>query len=96
MERPKTLDIVFKELRLYLRRLKFKIFFFCSTEVWALRWLGRCSTTLSTLLALFALVIFKIRLHISVPDCLDYNPPIYASCVAGMTGMYHHAQLFIG
>jgi hypothetical protein len=23
----------------------------------------------------------------------DHNPPIYASCVAGMTNAYHHAQL---
>jgi hypothetical protein len=27
---------------------------------------------------------------------LDYDPLIYVSCVAGMTGMYYNIQLFIG
>jgi hypothetical protein len=27
---------------------------------------------------------------------LVYNPPVYASQVARMTGMWHHTQLFIG
>jgi hypothetical protein len=27
---------------------------------------------------------------------LDHDPPIYASCVAGMTGAHNHVHLFIG
>jgi hypothetical protein len=27
---------------------------------------------------------------------LDLDPPIHTFCIAGMTGVYHHAQLFIG
>jgi hypothetical protein len=26
------------------------------------------------------------------PGCLDHDPPICASCIAGMIGMHHHAQ----
>jgi hypothetical protein len=25
----------------------------------------------------------------------DCDPPTYASCIAGMTGMYHHARLVL-
>jgi hypothetical protein len=27
---------------------------------------------------------------------LDHDPPIYNSCVAGMTGKHYHTQLFTG
>jgi hypothetical protein len=30
-----------------------------------------------------------------VPNSLDHDPFIYASHIAGMTGMYHHTQLFL-
>jgi hypothetical protein len=46
-------------------------------------------------LLVLVLVIFLIGSHM-YPTGLDHNPPIYASHVAGMTGMYHHTQLFIG
>jgi hypothetical protein len=43
--------------------------------------------------ALFDFVIFLIGSYVFVQAHLDCNPPIYASCVAGMTGSYHHTQL---
>jgi hypothetical protein len=46
--------------------------------------------------AFFALVIFRVGSHIYVWASLDYGYPIHSSCIAGMTGMYHHTQLFIG
>jgi hypothetical protein len=44
--------------------------------------------------ALFALVIFSTRIQAWAG--LDPNRPIYTSYIAEMTGMYHHAHLFIG
>jgi hypothetical protein len=43
---------------------------------------------------LFALVIFQIRSHF-FPRLAwtDWDPPIYISCVAGMTRIEHHTQL---
>jgi hypothetical protein len=43
---------------------------------------------------LFTLVIFQIRSCIYAQIGLDYDPPIYASHVAGVTSMHRHAQLF--
>jgi hypothetical protein len=45
---------------------------------------------------LFALGICWIGSHIYALASLDCNPPIYASCVFGMTGMHHHIQFIIG
>jgi hypothetical protein len=42
--------------------------------------------------ALFALVIFPTVSHVYALASLDLDPPIYASCLPGMTGMYHHSQ----
>jgi hypothetical protein len=41
------------------------------------------------------LVIFQTGSHFYAWVGLDHNPPIYVSCVAGMTGMHHHAPLLI-
>jgi hypothetical protein len=46
--------------------------------------------------AFFALGIFRIGSQLYYCDGLDDDSPIYASCIAGMTGMHHHAQLVIG
>jgi hypothetical protein len=40
-------------------------------------------------------VIFWIVSCIYAQACLDCDLPIYASHVAGMTGMYHHTQLLL-
>jgi hypothetical protein len=45
---------------------------------------------------LFALGIFQIESRVYVWAGLDWDPPIYATCVAGVTGMNHFAQLFTG
>jgi hypothetical protein len=42
--------------------------------------------------ALCALVIFPIGSHIYAKTCLNDNPTINASYVAGMAVMHHHAQ----
>jgi hypothetical protein len=43
----------------------------------------------------FCFTYFSYRaLHYALVG-LDYNPPIWVSHVAGMTGMYHHAQLLL-
>jgi hypothetical protein len=39
--------------------------------------------------------IFEILGLLFVQASVDHDPPIYASCVAGMTGAYHHAQLSV-
>jgi hypothetical protein len=56
----------------------------------ALCLLGGCSAT-------FALVIFEIFGYFCglVLASLDHSLPICASRIAGITGMYHHTQLFI-
>jgi hypothetical protein len=43
-------------------------------------------------LTLFALVIFLIGSHVYAWDGLDHNP-IYTSHTAGVTDVWHHAQL---
>jgi hypothetical protein len=45
---------------------------------------------------LFALVIFLIGSHFMPVPAGLWEPPIYASQVAGMTGVHHHTQFFIG
>jgi hypothetical protein len=47
------------------------------------------------LLALFAFVIFQIGSHIFAWVSLGIDPPIYATHVAEMTGVYHHTQLSV-
>jgi hypothetical protein len=44
----------------------------------------------------FALVIFEIGSRVYAQAGLDHNPPIYASRIAEMTSMHHHAAHFIG
>jgi hypothetical protein len=44
---------------------------------------------------LFALIIFLPRSHIYAPNDLDHDLPIYASHVAGITAVYHRAQLLL-
>jgi hypothetical protein len=41
----------------------------------------------------FALSIFQIGFHVYAWVGLDCNPPLYASRLARMTDMHHHAQL---
>jgi hypothetical protein len=43
----------------------------------------------------FALVIFEIESFFLPWAALDHDPPINASCVAGMTGTCHHAQFLL-
>jgi hypothetical protein len=54
--------------------------------------LGRCCATYAVP-SPFALVIFGIGAHAFAQASLQHGPPIYASCVAGMTGLLHGAQL---
>jgi hypothetical protein len=42
--------------------------------------------------ALFALVNFEIGSCANAQAGLDWDPSIYASCGAGMTGVSHHTQ----
>jgi hypothetical protein len=65
-------------------------------ELRAFHLLDRCSTTSTMPLALFSLVIFEIGSHFYAQEGLDCDLPIYASYIARLTGMCHHAQLFIG
>jgi hypothetical protein len=44
---------------------------------------------------LFALAIFPIGFHDYAQASLDHNLTIYASHVAGMTGMHYHTQLLL-
>jgi hypothetical protein len=44
--------------------------------------------------AFFALVIFQVGSCVFARAGLDHDPPTYVSCVTGMTGIHHHAQLF--
>jgi hypothetical protein len=43
----------------------------------------------------FALIIFQIGSGVYVWAGLQSSPTIYASLMAGMTGVYHHAQLLL-
>jgi hypothetical protein len=54
------------------------------------------SATWTMFPTLFTLVIFDMKSHVYAQAGLYCHPPIYTSCVAGMTGTSHHAQLFIG
>jgi hypothetical protein len=45
--------------------------------------------------SLFTFIIFLIGSHFDVWAGLDHDSPIYASCIAGMTDMYHHTHCFI-
>jgi hypothetical protein len=53
-------------------------------------WLGRHSYTRVMALAFFASVIFLIESHVFAHAGLDYNLPIYASCMGRMTSLCHH------
>jgi hypothetical protein len=44
--------------------------------------------------AFYPLVIFETESLVFAWVDLDLNPPIYASCIAGMTGMHHHTQFW--
>jgi hypothetical protein len=44
---------------------------------------------------LFAFLIFGIGSSVYAWPGLDCYPPIYASCLAEMTGMHHHGQLLL-
>jgi hypothetical protein len=46
--------------------------------------------------ALFVLVIFEIGSLLYACAALDYDPPIYASCMAKVTGSHYHTQHFTG
>jgi hypothetical protein len=46
-----------------------------------------------TLNLFFALVIFGEGVMVLPSSSLDYRPLTYVSCVAGSTGMHHHASL---
>jgi hypothetical protein len=43
-------------------------------------------------LSSFALGIFLIGCHVNAWESLNHDTPIFASCMAGMTGIHHHAQ----
>jgi hypothetical protein len=54
------------------------------------------SLILATPQALFPLVIFQVGPQIFLPRlALDNDSPSYASCVAGITGVHHHAWPFL-
>jgi hypothetical protein len=53
-------------------------------ELRVLPLLSRCFTTWATP---------PVLLHYSAPAGLGSNPPKYASCIAGITGVHNHAQL---
>jgi hypothetical protein len=58
--------------------------------------LARHSTTyLSHAPALFALVTLQIRSRVFVRASRDHDPPIYVSCVAGMTGVCYHDHFLL-
>jgi hypothetical protein len=61
-------------------------------ELMAVCLLSRCSTTGTTLLTLFVLVIFQIGSSVFAWADLNQSPPMYTLCVAGMAGMCHHTQ----
>jgi hypothetical protein len=50
---------------------------------------------LSHILSPFCLLFFQIGSCISAQASLDWDPPTYASHVAGMTGMHQHTQLLL-
>jgi hypothetical protein len=48
------------------------------------------------LLSSFFFLYFPNRISLFIPQAsLGHNHPIYASCITGMTGLRHSAQLFI-
>jgi hypothetical protein len=69
------------------------LFFPGSTRTWiqASCLVGRFSATWTTPAALFVLVVFQIRSQVFVLASLDLDPPIYASCIFGITGAHQHA-----
>jgi hypothetical protein len=46
-------------------------------------------------LALCDLSVFQVWFHIHAQASQNNDPPIYASCVAGVIGACHHVQLFL-
>jgi hypothetical protein len=46
--------------------------------------------------SLFTLGIFGIGSHVYAQAGLNHNLSIAASCIAGVTGVYHHVQLLVG
>jgi hypothetical protein len=64
-------------------------FFFFGTGAW--------TQSLAQVMSqgLFAFVIFVIGSSVSAWAIMDHQLPIYASCIAGMTGMRHHTQLLV-
>jgi hypothetical protein len=41
-------------------------------------------------------IYFWVGSHFYAQVDLDPDPPMYLSCIAGMTSVCHHTQLFIG
>jgi hypothetical protein len=39
---------------------------------------------------------FLLGSHVYARASLHWDPPIYTSCIAGMTGTHHHTQFYIG
>jgi hypothetical protein len=85
-----------------LSNRNFSIFFFffffavLGFELRALCLLGQGCATWATLpAALSALVTFEIEFHFYAWAGLNHNPPIYASCVTGVTDTCHHAHLLL-
>jgi hypothetical protein len=70
----------------------FGFFYFLVVQGFELRALYSASTW-ATHPALFALRIFQIGSRFHAGAFLDLIPLIYTSHLAGMTDMYHHAQL---
>jgi hypothetical protein len=69
------------------------VWFFDSTAVWGLVLTRQDLYHLSHAPSpFFALGIFRIGLYIYTQASLGCDPPIYAFCLAGMTGTYHHPQ----
>jgi hypothetical protein len=64
-------------------------------ELRALCLLDRISTIWVNTPVLFSLDIFGIQCCIYPRAILDLNPTIYAFCIAGITGMHHHVQLYL-
>jgi hypothetical protein len=66
--------------------------YWCLFELRALDLLGKHSPTWATWPQLFLLlVIFPTRISCFCLDSLDWNPSVYTSWVAGVTGMHYHA-----
>jgi hypothetical protein len=71
------------------------VYIFGSTgvEFRALCFWGRCCTTWA--MPPDFLVIFELGSHVFTWTCLDSDPLTYVSHIAGMTGAWHHARLFL-